>query len=156
MQMIRSDTDDLRSLLEPAVNVLGCELVAIEHVARGGRRGQLLRIYIDREGGVTLDDCERVSHQVSGVLDVEDVIRGSYVLEVSSPGLDRPLVAERDFERFSGAVIRARTDTPINGQRNFKGTLHGLRGSDVVMEVDGREVALPLERIERARLVPEV
>lgn len=146
----------LRELLEPAVNLLGCELVAIEHVMRGGGSGQLLRIYIDRDGGVTVHDCERVSHQVSGVLDVEDAISGSYVLEVSSPGLDRPLGTVRDFERFSGHLVRLRTDGPINGQRNFKGLLRGLRGSDVVLETEGGEVMLPLDRIEKARLIPEV
>ncbi|MDX9740252.1 MAG: ribosome maturation factor RimP [Gammaproteobacteria bacterium] len=146
----------LRALLEPTVNMLGCELVAIEHVMRGGGGGQLLRIYIDREEGVTVSDCERVSHQVSGVLDVEDVISGSYVLEVSSPGLDRPLGTARDFERFSGHNVRLRTDGPINGQRNFKGLLRGLRGSDVVLEMEGQEVALPLDRIEKARLIPDI
>lgn len=146
----------LRALLEPAVNLLGCELVAIEHVVRGGGSGQLLRIYIDREGGVTVNDCERVSHQVSGVLDVEDAIPGSYVLEVSSPGLDRPLGTAHDFERFSGHPARLRTDGPINGQRNFKGLLRGLRGSDVVLETEDGEVTLPLDRIEKARLIPEV
>jgi ribosome maturation factor RimP len=146
----------LRTLLEPTVNMLGCELVAIEHVMRGGGSGQILRIYIDREEGVTVNDCERVSHQISGVLDVEDVISGSYVLEVSSPGLDRPLGTARDFERFSGHRVRLRTDGPINGQRNFKGLLRGLRGSDVVLEMDGQEVALPLDRIEKARLIPDI
>lgn len=155
-QMKLHSDNGLRELLEPAVNLLGCELVAIEHVMRGGGSGQLLRIYIDREDGVTVNDCERVSHQVSGVLDVEDVISGSYVLEVSSPGLDRPLGTVRDFERFSGHAVRLRTDGPINGQRNFKGLLRGLRGSDVVLETEGGEVTLPLDRVEKARLIPEV
>lgn len=146
----------LRTLLEPTVNMLGCELVAIEHVMRGGGSGQILRIYIDREEGVTVNDCERVSHQISGVLDVEDVISGSYVLEVSSPGLDRPLGTARDFDRFSGHMARLRTDGPINGQRNFKGLLRGLRGSDVVLEMEGQEVAIPLDRIEKARLIPDI
>ena len=103
-----------------------------------------------------MDDCERVSHQISGVLDVEDAIDGRYVLEVSSPGLDRPLGDARDFERFSGHEVRLRTDVPVNGQRNFKGLLRGLRGGQVVLEMDGQEVALPLERVEKARLVPDI
>lgn len=144
----------LRALLEPTVNMLGCELVAIEYFPQGG--GQTLRIYIDKEGGVTVDDCERVSHQVSGVLDVEEAIEGRYILEVSSPGLDRPLSAARDFERFSGHNVRLRTDAPINGQRNFKGLLRGLRRGEVVLEMDGQEVALPLDRVEKARLVPDI
>ncbi|MDR2877111.1 MAG: ribosome maturation factor RimP [Chromatiales bacterium] len=144
----------LQALLEPAVNVLGCELVAIEHLSQGNR--QILRVYIDTEAGVTVDDCERVSHQISGVLDVEDAIEGRYVLEVSSPGLDRPLSAARDFERFSGQEVRLRTDMPINGQRNFKGLLRGMRGKEVVLEMDGQEITLPLDRIEKARLIPDL
>ncbi len=144
----------LRQILEPAVKLSGCELVAIEYFPRGV--GQTLRLYIDREGGITVDDCERVSRQVSGVLDVEDPITGHYTLEVSSPGLDRPLTAARDFERFSGHEVKLRTDMPVGGQRNFRGLLHGLSGGDVLLEVDGREVRLPLDRIEKARLVPEI
>lgn len=141
-------------MLEPTVNMLGCELVAIEYLTQGA--GQTLRIYIDKESGVTVDDCERVSHQISGVLDVEEAVEGRYILEVSSPGLDRPLSEARDFERFSGHHVRLRTDTPINGQRNFKGLLRGLRGGDVVLETEGQEISLPLERLEKARLVPEI
>lgn len=144
----------LRQILEPAVKLSGCELVAIEYFPRGV--GQTLRLYIDREGGITVDDCERVSRQVSGVLDVEDPITGHYTLEVSSPGLDRPLTAAHDFERFSGHEVKLRTDMPVNGQRNFRGLLHGLSGGDVLLEVDGRELRLPLDRIEKARLVPEL
>lgn len=144
----------LRALLEPTVNMLGCELVAIEYFSQANR--QILRVYIDKESGITVDDCERVSHQISGVLDVEDAIDGRYVLEVSSPGLDRPLGDARDFERFSGHEVRLRTDVPVNGQRNFKGLLRGLRGGQVVLEMDGQEVALPLERVEKARLVPDI
>lgn len=144
----------LRELLGPTVAMLGCELVAIEFFPQG--RGQMLRVYIDKDGGVTVDDCERVSHQISGVLDVEEVIEGHYVLEVSSPGLDRPLVAERDFERFSGHDVRLRTDRAIGGQRNFRGLLRGVRDGLVVLEAEGREFTLPLERIEKARLVPDI
>ena len=134
--------------------MLGCELVAIELFPKGG--GQMLRVYIDKEGGVTVDDCERVSHQISGLLDVEEAVEGSYVLEVSSPGLDRPLVSERDFERFRGHDVRLRTDRAIEGQRNFRGLLHGMRDGRVVIEADGREIILPFERIEKARLVPDI
>jgi ribosome maturation factor RimP len=144
----------LRGLIEPAVRMLGYDLVAIEQFSQGG--GQTLRIYIDKEGGVTLDDCERVSHQVSGVLDVEDAIEGRYVLEVSSPGLDRPLSAAKDFERFSGRQVKLRTYAPVDGQRNFKGLLQGVVDGRVLIEVDGRRISLPLDGIEKARLIPEV
>lgn len=144
----------LRGLIGPAVRMLGYELVAIEHFSQGG--GQTLRVYIDKDGGVTLDDCERVSHQVSGVLDVEDAIEGHYVLEVSSPGLDRPLSEAKDFERFSGRQVKLRTFMPVNGQRNFKGLLQGLQDGQVLIEVDGRQISLPFDGIEKARLVPDV
>lgn len=147
-------TARLRQMLEPAVALHGCELVAVEYFPQGNN--QTLRVYIDKQDGVTVDDCERVSHQISGVLDVEDPIAGHYFLEVSSPGLDRPLGGPRDFERFRGKEIRLRLYAPLNGQRNFKGLLLGLRGEQVVLEVDGREIALPLRDIDRARLVPDI
>lgn len=147
-------TARLRQMLEPAVALHGCELVAVEYFPQGNN--QTLRVYIDKEGGITVDDCERVSHQISGVLDVEDPIAGHYLLEVSSPGLDRPLGGPRDFERFRGREIRVRLYAPLNGQRNFKGLLLGLRGEQVVLEVDGREVSLPLKDIDKARLVPDI
>ena len=134
--------------------MLGYELVAIENFSYGS--GQTLRVYIDRDGGVTIDDCERVSRQISGVLDVEDAIEGRYVLEVSSPGLDRPLSEPKDFERFTGRQVKLRTYVPVDGQRNFKGLLRGLQNGQVLIEVEGRQVALPFEGIEKARLVPDV
>ncbi len=143
----------LEALLEPAVSRLGYELVGVEY--HGGRRA-LLRLYIDREGGVSVEDCQRVSRQVSGLLDVEDPIPGPYTLEVSSPGLDRPLFRAADFQRFAGREVRIRTDVPLEGRRNFRGVLRGLRGDEVLVEVDGAELALPVERIEQARLVPEL
>ncbi|HHQ42024.1 MAG TPA: ribosome maturation factor RimP [Chromatiales bacterium] len=143
----------LEALLEPAVSRLGYELVGVEY--HGGRRA-LLRLYIDREGGVSVEDCQRVSCQVSGLLDVEDPIPGPYTLEVSSPGLDRPLFRAADFQRFAGREVRIRTDVPLEGRRNFRGVLRGLRGDEVLVEVDGAELALPVERIEQARLVPEL
>lgn len=144
----------LRRMLEPAVALHGCELVAVEYFPQGNN--QTLRVYIDKQDGVTVDDCERVSHQISGVLDVEDPIAGHYLLEVSSPGLDRPLDGARDFERFRGREARLRLHAPLNGQRNFKGLLMGVRGEQVVLEVDGREIELPLRDIDRARLVPDI
>jgi ribosome maturation factor RimP len=144
----------LRELIEPTVRMLGYELVAIENFPHGS--GQTLRVYIDKETGITLDDCERASHQISGVLDVEDAIEGHYVLEVSSPGLDRPLSEPKDFDRFRGKEVRVRTHVPINGQRNFKGLLRGLQDGQVLIEVDGRQITLPLGNIEKARLVPDV
>ena len=115
--------------------------------------GHLLRIYIDHEDGIGLADCEKVSHQVSGVLEVEDPIRGGYVLEVSSPGLDRPLFEKAHFERFVGEVARIRLHAAVKGRSNFKGTILEVDGDDVVLEMDEERVRLPFAQISSARLV---
>ncbi|WJW76512.1 ribosome maturation factor RimP [Thiohalobacter sp. IOR34] len=152
---MRKEPYNLRELLEPAVNALGCELVGIEYLPSG--KHSVLRIYIDREDGVTLDDCQQVSYQVSGLLDVEDPVPGQYTLEVSSPGLDRPLFREADFERFAGQPVKIRMALPIEGQRKFTGLLQGVRQGQVILETeDGSEIGLPLDQIEQARLVPVV
>jgi len=116
----------------------------------------LLRVYIDSDAGISLDDCARVSDQLSGVLDVEDPIHGTYSLEVSSPGLDRPLFFERHFDQFRGAQIRVKMGMPVAGRRNFKGTLDGCRDGAVILLQDGEEYTLPLEDISSARLISEI
>mgnify|MGYP001139559106 FL=1 len=152
---MRQDPFNLRDMLEPAVTALGCELVGIEYHPSG--KQSLLRVYIDKPDGVTVDDCSAVSYQVSGLLDVEDPIPGHYTLEVSSPGLDRPLFQARDFERFAGQQVKVRTRFPIEGQRNFRGLLQGLHEQQVVIEEqDGKRVSLPLDQVEQARLVPDI
>lgn len=152
---MRQEPFNLRTLLEPAVVALDCELVGIEYLPSG--KHSLLRIYIDKPGGVTVDDCSAVSYQVSGLLDVEDPVPGHYTLEVSSPGLDRPLFQAQDFERFAGHEVKLRTRFPIEGQRNFRGLLQGLQEQQVVIEEhDGKRVSLPLDQVEQARLVPDL
>ena len=146
------ESAELRKLLEPAVSALGFELVGVEFVS--GRRG-LLRVYIDSEDGITIDDCQAVSHQVSGLLDVEDPIQGQYSLEVSSPGLDRPLFRASDFERFAGQEVRLRLVAPLEGRRKFRGVLVGLRDGRVVVQVEEQELVVALEEIDEARLVPD-
>lgn len=142
----------LQVLLEPVVTALGYELVGIEQVT-SGRRG-LVRLYIDHPPGVTVDDCERVSRQVSAVLDVEDPIAGGYVLEVSSPGLDRPLYTAAHYARFAGRRARLQLRAPLEGtQRNFTGTLLGLDEDKVMVNVDGVEHRIPLAQIAKARLI---
>jgi len=143
----------LNALIGPAVEGLGYEFVGAEYMPR--RRNALLRVYIDNDAGVSLDDCARVSDQLSGLLDVENPIQGAYSLEVSSPGLDRPLFFERHFDRFRGAKIRVKMSMPVAGQRNFKGTLGGCRDGAVILLQDGEEHALPLEDISTARLMPD-
>lgn len=144
----------LYGLIRPVVEALGYELVGIEYAA--GSRSGLLRVYIDGAEGIGVEDCRRVSHQVSGVLDVEDPIPGHYNLEVSSPGLDRPLFEPEHFDRFAGQTVRVRLRSPREGRRNFKGLLQGITGDQVVLAEDGEEVRLPFAEIERARLVPEL
>ena len=133
----------------------GMELVHLEMRRESG--GMVVRLFIDKEGGVTLDDCAHVSRQLSARLDAEDPIEGRYTLEVSSPGLDRPLSRDRDFERFAGQRVKVTTESPIDGQRNFIGRLAGLMAGAVhlVLE-DGREVRIPRNRISRACLQEEI
>lgn len=142
--------ETLNQLLEPVVVGMGCELVGIEY--RGNPKNGLLRLYIDKPGGVDLDDCTRVSRQVSGVLDVEDPISGHYTLEVSSPGLDRPIFKTADYDRFAGEQIRLRLQAPLDGRRRIAGVLRGLRGDQVVVDENGTEINVPLSQIEKANL----
>lgn len=146
--------EDLQAIVESAVTVLGYELVGVEYVLQG--RHSLLRVYIDATDGIAVEDCERVSRQLGSVMDVEDPIRGEYTLEVSSPGLDRPLFKAAHFEAFSGHQVQVRLKTPLEGgRRRLKGLLLGLRDDKVVVKVDEDEFLLPLSDIEQARLVPE-
>ena len=138
------------NLLEPVVEGLGYELVGVEY--QSGRQQGLLRLYIDRPEGVEVDDCARVSHQVSGVLDVEDPIAGEYILEVSSPGTDRPVFKTTDYDRFVGEQVRLRLHGRLEGRRKFRGRLLGLRGDNVVIEEQGEEVAVPITEIDRAHV----
>ncbi|EXJ16620.1 Transcription termination protein NusA [Imhoffiella purpurea] len=120
-----------------------------------GTAGATLRVYIDHERGITLDDCTAVSHQLSGVLDVEDPLPGHYDLEISSPGLDRPLVFSEHFARFAGHRIRIRLAEKLEGRRKLDGLLQGCEDGLVVLESEGRRWEVPFESIESARLVPE-
>lgn len=144
--------EQLLSLLEPPVGALGYELVDVEFASAGS--GGLLRLYIDAPAGITVDDCERVSHRVSEILDVEDPIPGAYTLEVSSPGLDRILRTREHFGRFRGSRIRVQLSLPIEGRRRYTGTLTGVTEDAIEMEVDGEPVRLELTRIQKARVVP--
>ena len=144
---------ELQSLIDPVVSGLDYELVGVEYVPQG--RHSVLRIYIDTPDGVTLDDCEKVSRQVSALLDVEDPIHGEYVLEVSSPGLDRPLFTEAHFLRFLGEKSTIRMKHPMNGRRKFSGILKAVENGNVAIIVDGETFEIPLDEIEKANLVPQ-
>jgi len=149
--------DALMRLLEPPIEALEYELVDIEFAQAG--RGGVLRIFIDRApahgDNITVDDCARVSHVVSDVLEIDDPIKGHYTLEVSSPGFDRILRKRAHFERFVGERIAVELKLPINGRRRFVGALKTMAEDSIVVDVDGQEHQLPLERIQKARLRPE-
>ncbi len=151
--------DALLRLLEPPIEALGYELVEIEFAPAG--RGGVLRIFIDRAGAahgsaaVTVDDCARVSHAVSDVLETVDPIQGNYTLEVSSPGFDRILRKREHFARFTGERIAAELKLPLDGRRRFVGVLKSMTDDSIVVEVDGQAHSLPLERIQKARLRPQ-
>jgi ribosome maturation factor RimP len=143
---------DLGSLLDRTLAGLGYELVDME--TAGGRGGVLLRVFIDRLGGITVDDCATVSNHLTRVLAVEGVDYGR--LEVSSPGLDRPLKRPKDFRRFEGERAQVRMRVPIQGRRNFVGVLRGADEHEVRLEVDGALLTLELAQLDRARLVPNI
>lgn len=146
----------LTILAQGAVEPMGYELVGVELFQRGAA-SSTLRVYIDHPDGITLDDCEAVSHQLSGVLDVEDPISGHYDLEISSPGLDRPLVFPEHFERFVGHRIRVRLAEKIEGRRKLDGVLIGADPEQIRLRESEseREWQVPLVSVESARLVPE-
>ena len=142
----------IKAIVEPVVTGLGFELVGVEHLAQG--RHSLLRIYVDSDAGITVENCADVSRQLSAVLDVEDPLPGEYTLEVSSPGLARPLFELADFERFAGQRVKIQLAVPLNGQRKFKGSLNGVENNNVLLMEDDREHSLPFEQIVKASLVP--
>lgn len=150
---MQSAPDRLTQLIGQVVEPMGYELVGIEY--RRGADAGLLRIYIDQDAGILMDDCVKVSRQLSAMLDVEDPLKEAYQLEVSSPGVDRPLFVKEHFERFAGNKARIKLRVKLHGQKRFEGVLKGVQDEDVVLEVDGEMEYLPLDQIDTARLVPE-
>jgi len=145
----------VRALVAPLLADRELDLVEVEFQRE--TRGWILRLYIDRPGGVTLDDCQKVSQELGDHLDVADLIDYPYHLEVSSPGLDRPLTRDADFIRFAGKAARVVTRDPVEGQRNFRGRLAGLVDGMVLLNLaDGRQVQLPRQLIAKARLEVEL
>jgi len=156
-ELDRQDSLEARinRLAEQVATAMGVEVVLVE--IKGGGMRPVVRAFIDQPGGVTVDDCERFSRRLSVLLDVEDWIQSSYTLEVSSPGLDRPLVKEADFQRFSGRNARVRTHLPIDGQRNFKGKILGVAEGRVGLEIaPDKKLEIALADIEKAKLVIEI
>lgn len=144
--------ETLKEMLEPAVNAVGMELWGIEFLSQG--KHSILRVYIDSENGVTIDNCEAVSHQVSGILDVEDPINGEYNLEVSSPGMDRPLFNFDQFAVYEGDLIKVRLQMAVNGMRNFTGKLLEAKDDALTFQVDNQQLTVSINQIDKANLVP--
>ncbi len=149
------DVQDLTELFEPVVESMGYELVGVEF--SGGSGHGTLRVYIDHDDGVSLDDCASISHQISGILDVEEPIQQAYDLEISSPGLDRPLFKLEDYQRYCGQAAKIKMAIAVDGRRNFKGVLQGVVKPNLIeIEVDGETYQLPLADIGKANLVGQV
>jgi len=161
------DLEKVQAIAERVAGSLGLEIVELE--LRGGGKSRMLRIFIDKPAGVTHEDCANLSREVSTILDVEDAISGgSYVLEVSSPGLDRKLFRAADFERFQGSRVKLTTRTPVNGNRHFEGRLEHFESGRLTLDLtearrkhrpaEGapQKLELELANVEKANLVPEI
>jgi len=146
--------DTLVALVRPVIEGLGYELWDLEYSP--GRGNGYVRVYIDAAAGIALDDCERVSRAVSELLDVEDPVPGQYALEVSSPGLERPLRTAEQFGRYVGETVFVETLQPLDGQRRYKGPLVAAGPETIEVEVDGRRCVLPVAGIRRAHLAPDI
>jgi ribosome maturation factor RimP len=138
-------------MLRPAVEEVGKELLGVEYISAGNN--SILRLFIDHENGVDVDDCAEVSRQVGAILDVEDPISSEYSLEVSSPGVDRPLFNKSHFEAVIGETIEAKIAMPLNGRRKFKGKLVAIENDTLIVSVDGEEYELILSNVDKANLV---
>jgi len=141
------------ALAEDVLDREGMELVDISY--RREPQGWVMRIMIDKAGGVTIEDCGFISQQLSDILDVKDIMRYSYRLEVSSPGLDRPLRKPADFKRFAGSLAKIRTREPLDGSRSFAGRIAEARDDGLVLDVGGKQLAVAYAAIEKANLQPE-
>ena len=142
---------DIIAMLEPSIEALGFELLGLE-LAQAGRHSTL-RIYIDHADGINVDNCAEVSRQVSAILDVEDPITNEYNLEVSSPGVDRPLFKPEHFTKAQGEEIRLRTKLPQDGRRNFKGELVSVEGDMLTLSIDNKDVLVMLSNVEKANII---
>jgi ribosome maturation factor RimP len=152
--LLRDKTEKaIFGLCEPVAESYGLELVQVQY--RREDHGWVVRILVDRDGGVSVDECGALSREVSDLLDVEDLIDTRYNLEVSSPGLDRPLTKPEDFDRFAGREITIKTTRPVEGRSNFKGTLEGIQNEVVKLQTDGKNYELEWALVKKANLVPD-
>ena len=148
---MRVDSQTLESLFDPIISGLGYQLWGIEY--RSSQKHALMKIYIDHEDGVTLDHCSEVSHHVSAVLDVEDPIAVPYTLEVSSPGVERPLLKLAHYQRYLGSEIKVRLAWALEGRKNFRGELTKVELDNITMMVDDVEVSFSVDAVKRAHLI---
>jgi len=146
-------SDTVVELIQPVFEDTILELVDVTYTKEGN--SWYLRIFIDKPGGVDIEDCQHISREIEQILDEKDPIPHSYTLEVSSPGLERPLKKPADYNRFSGNLANITTYAPLSGKRNFRGRLLGMRGSDVVLSVNGSEIIIPFEKVADAHLEVE-
>jgi ribosome maturation factor RimP len=150
---VQAITRDIADLAEPVLEDMGYELVDVAYLSKYGR--WILRLTIDKEGGVTIDDCARVSRELGDLIDVKDILTGHYVLEVSSPGLDRPLKKEKDFAGALGKKIKVKTLEPMKGRRKFLGILTRFEEGILYLDMEDGTVALPWSDVDKANLVYE-
>ncbi len=148
-----SRVNTIEDILEPAIKAMGFELVACELSQH--RHGGVLRVFVDGQNGITLDDCAAISRQISVVLDVEDPIAGRYNLEVSSPGLDRPLTRLEHYMRYIGRRAKLRFRIPRDGQRNFAGIIVAVKDSVILLELEKSKLEVPFSDIEKANLIAD-
>jgi ribosome maturation factor RimP len=150
---VATKVEQLRVLLQPVVESMGFIFWGLEYLAQG--KQNILRVYIDHEDGINVDQCARVSRQISAVMDVEDPIRSEYNLEVSSPGMDRLLFTLQQYLDYTGALVQLRLRVPYEGRRKFQGVLKGVEGEDIVLHVEDHEYLLPIDSIEKAQVIPQ-
>lgn len=144
---------EIEVLLAPVVSGQGCEIWGVEFTAQG--RHSRLRIFIDKDDGITVEDCENVSRHASDVLDVADIITGAYTLEVSSPGMDRTLFKPEQFSRSTGETVDIRLHLAFEGQKHFVGVLAAFENDEAYVHVGEEEYVFPIENVQRARIVPQ-
>ena len=147
-------TQSVIELIEPGLLAKGLELVDVEFKKEG--KNWVLRVFIDKEGGVTLEDCQKISSLVGDLIEVEEVIEPAYTMEVSSPGLNRVLKKEKDFIRFSGKKIGVQCHAPLNGRKKFTGILKDFKNQSIHLKVDGQLQIIPINRVAKANLVIEI
>ena len=151
----RVTVQDLTALFEPVIQSMGYELVGVEF--QGSVQHGTLRVYIDHENGIGVDDCAAISRQISAILDVEEPIQQAYDLEVSSPGLNRPLFKPADYELFTDRLVKIKMAVPVDGRRNFKGVIQGVKQSKIVqVMVDNESYELPINDIAKANLIRKI